>query len=78
MKKLIYTFIASSMLAATVTSCIDLDQEPKSFITEEEYIEYPKDVESVAKGVSGLYNQLRGTTRQENTIIMDLTPVCNV
>ena len=61
MKKLIYTFIASSMLAATVTSCIDLDQEPKSFITEEEYIEYPKDVESVAKGVSGLYNQLRGT-----------------
>lgn len=61
MKKLIYTFIASSMLAATVTSCVDLDQEPKSFITEEEYIEYPKDVESVAKGVSGLYNQLRGT-----------------
>lgn len=61
MKKLIYTFIASSMLGTTVTSCIDLNQDPKSFITEEEYIEYPKDVESVARGVSGLYNQLRGT-----------------
>ena len=37
MKKLTYfaTLVGSLFLA---TSCVDLDQEPQSFITEEEYI----------------------------------------
>lgn len=37
MKKLTYfTALAGSLLFAT--SCVDLDQEPQSFITEEDYI----------------------------------------
>lgn len=56
MKKILYTVFASTLLLAT--SCVDLDQEPKSFITEEEYIETPKDAASVARSVTGLYNDL--------------------
>ena len=36
MKKLAYIVITSSMFLTT--SCVDLTQEPQSFITEEEYI----------------------------------------
>lgn len=61
MKHILYTFLAGSLLMAGSVSCVDLNQEPNSFLTEEEYIEYPKDVESVSRSVTGLYNQLRGT-----------------
>ncbi|MBP6064496.1 RagB/SusD family nutrient uptake outer membrane protein [Bacteroides sp.] len=56
MKKIVYAAFASTLLLAT--SCVDLDQNPKSFITEEEYIETPKDAASVARSVTGLYNDL--------------------
>ncbi|MCP3893217.1 MULTISPECIES: RagB/SusD family nutrient uptake outer membrane protein [Bacteroides] len=56
MKRILYTILTSVLLLAT--SCVDLDQEPKSFITEEEYIETPKDAASVARSVTGLYNNL--------------------
>ena len=52
--------IAGSLLATSVSSCVDLNQEPNSFLTEEEYIEYPKDIASVSRGVAALYNELRG------------------
>lgn len=61
MKHILYKFIAGSFIIANAVSCVDLNQEPNSFLTEEEYIEYPKDVESVTRSISGLYNQLRGT-----------------
>ena len=38
MKKLAYIVITSSMFLTT--SCVDLTQEPQSFITEEEYIPF--------------------------------------
>lgn len=47
-------------LALGTTSCVDLEQEPKSWITEEEYIELPQDVISVQKAASGLYKNLWG------------------
>ncbi len=59
MKKTIYPLIAGALLATSVSSCVDLNQKPNSFLTEEEYIEYPKDIESVSRGVSALYNELR-------------------
>lgn len=58
MKKILYIALTSSLFLTT--SCVDLNQEPLSFITEEEYIEYPKDVASTAKGVTALYNDLWG------------------
>ncbi|MDD4198721.1 MAG: RagB/SusD family nutrient uptake outer membrane protein [Paludibacter sp.] len=38
------------------TSCVDLDQEPKSWITKEQYIGIPQDITQVQKSISGLYN----------------------
>lgn len=61
MRHILYTFLTGSLLLTTTVSCVDLNQEPQSFLTEEEYIEYPKDAESVTKGINALYNQLRGT-----------------
>lgn len=56
MKKILYITLTSSLFLTT--SCVDLSQDPLSFITEEEYIEYPKDVASTARGVTALYNDL--------------------
>lgn len=42
------------------TSCVDLDQAPKSWITEEEFIELPQNVETVQKAATGLYTSLWG------------------
>lgn len=56
MKKIIYTAIlGSSLLLAT--SCVDLTQEPQSFITEEDYIA-SMDLEGLQKAVSGLYTDM--------------------
>lgn len=56
MKKLAYiAAIASSMFLTT--SCVDLTQEPQSFITEEEYIAR-MDLNSLQQAASGLYNDL--------------------
>lgn len=56
MKKLIYiAALASSMF--TTTSCVDLTQEPQSFITEEEYIKR-MDLESLQKATTALYTDL--------------------
>ncbi len=39
-------------------SCVDLNQEPQSFLTEEQYIQLPQTIEIVNKSVNGLYNDL--------------------
>lgn len=57
MKKNIIKCLAFGSLLLT-TSCVDLDQEPQSFLTEEEYINYPQTIETVNRGVTGLYNDL--------------------
>ncbi len=56
MKKILYLVITGCLLS--LASCVDLDQDPLSFITEEEYIQYPKDAESTAKAVTALYKDL--------------------
>ena len=56
MKKLAYiAAIAGSMLLTT--SCVDLTQEPQSFITEDEYIA-SMDLAGLQKAATGLYNDL--------------------
>ena len=55
MKKYIYILIACYAFVF-ITSCVDLEQEPKSWITKEQYIEIPQDVNQLQKSVSGLYN----------------------
>lgn len=55
MKKLAYIVITSSMFLTT--SCVDLTQEPQSFITEEEYIAR-MDLTSLQQATTGLYNDL--------------------
>ncbi len=56
MKKLTYlATLAGSMLIAT--SCVDLNQEPQSFISEEEYISTINQ-ESLESAVTALYNNL--------------------
>lgn len=56
MRKIIYTaMLAGGMLMAT--SCVDLTQEPQSFVTEEDYIAL-MDLEGFEKAVSGLYTDL--------------------
>lgn len=58
MKKLVYiATIASSMLLTT--SCVDLTQEPQSFITEEEFIAR-MDVTALQQATSALYLDLWG------------------
>ena len=57
MKKRNIYFLGLALLCGT-TSCVDLDQEPESFLTEEEYIEQPQTIDIVQKGVTGLYNLL--------------------
>lgn len=57
MKKNIFTFLSASCLLLT-TSCVDLTQDPQSFLTEEEYIQYPQNLATVSKSVTGLYNNL--------------------
>ncbi|ADV42602.1 RagB/SusD family nutrient uptake outer membrane protein [Bacteroides helcogenes] len=71
MKKILYMTFASSLLLTA--SCVDLNQEPLSFITEEEYIEYPKDVASTAKGVTALYHDLWGGNYGFNTRLQRLS-----
>lgn len=59
MKKLTYlATLAGSLFLAT--SCVDLDQEPQSFITEEEYIA-SMDQSSLQSAVDALYNNLWGS-----------------
>ena len=56
MKKLIYlTAVAGSLLLTT--SCVDLTQEPESFITEEEYWN-TVDQASLEKAADALYSDL--------------------
>ena len=55
MKKLAYIVITSSMFLTT--SCVDLTQEPQSFITAEEYIAR-MDLTSLQQATTGLYNDL--------------------
>ena len=54
-EKLAYIVITSSMFLTT--SCVDLTQEPQSFITEEEYIAR-MDLTSLQQATTGLYNDL--------------------
>lgn len=39
-------------------SCVELDQDPQSFLTEEEYIQIPQSLDVVSKGVSGIYGDM--------------------
>ena len=57
MKKNICTILSASCLLL-VTSCVNLTQEPESFLTEEEYIQYPQNLETVSKSVNGLYTNI--------------------
>lgn len=57
MKKNIIKCLTFGSLLFT-TSCVELNQEPQSFLTEEEYINYPQTIETVNRGVTGLYNDL--------------------
>ena len=53
--------IKALALIATVFltfSCVDLNQEPSSFLTEEQYVQLPQTIEIVNKSVNGLYNDL--------------------
>lgn len=55
------TKILSAILIGSIfTSCVDLNQRPKSFITEEDYIGLPQDIQQVQKAATGLYNDLWG------------------
>jgi len=56
MKKIIYTALVGTLFVTA--SCVDLNQEPQSFLTEEEYLLTPKNAESVARSAAGLYNDL--------------------
>lgn len=56
MKKLAYiATIACSMFLTT--SCVDLTQEPQSFITDEDYIA-SMDLTGLQQAATGLYNDL--------------------
>lgn len=59
MKKYISHLLAGSCLL-TMAACVDLDQAPKSFITEEEYIEIPQNITTVELAATGLYNSMWG------------------
>ncbi len=56
MKKLTYLIILTGGLLSA-TSCVDLDQEPQSFITEEDYIAN-MDQSALESAASALYNDL--------------------
>ncbi len=67
MKKLTYlATLAGSLFLAT--SCVDLDQEPQSFITEEDYIA-SMDQAALENAVSALYNDLWGSNYGFNSRI---------
>lgn len=53
MKRLYFLKYIGALLL--LVSCVDLIQEPKSFLTEEEYIQIPQTIELVNKAVDGLY-----------------------
>ncbi|WP_235342767.1 RagB/SusD family nutrient uptake outer membrane protein [Bacteroides pyogenes] len=55
-KNIMMTCAVGSLLLAT--SCVELDQLPQSFLTEEEYIETPQTLDVVAKAVSGVYKDM--------------------
>lgn len=59
MKKIFYTIAILSSLFLE-TSCVDLNQEPQGFLTEEEYIA-SMDKDALEKAVTALYNNFRGT-----------------
>ncbi|MFA6831909.1 MAG: RagB/SusD family nutrient uptake outer membrane protein [Bacteroidaceae bacterium] len=54
--KYIYITILIVCSLMVFNSCVDLDQEPKSFLTEEEYIELPQDINTVELAATGLYH----------------------
>ncbi len=54
--KYIYLTIMGLLGLLGLNSCVDLDQEPKSFLTEEEYIKLPQDIGSVELAATGLYH----------------------
>lgn len=54
MKKIVYTVILCCLMI--ITSCVDLVQEPQSWITKESYIEIPQNISQLQKAASGLYN----------------------
>lgn len=56
MKKLVYIAAIASSIFLT-TSCVDLTQEPQSFITEEEYIA-SMDLDGIKQAASALYSNL--------------------
>ncbi|WP_300703001.1 RagB/SusD family nutrient uptake outer membrane protein [Bacteroides sp.] len=56
MKKILYIALMASNLLFT-TACVDLNQEPQSFITEEEYLA-KLDIDGLRKAATGLYNDL--------------------
>ncbi|MDD3969021.1 MAG: RagB/SusD family nutrient uptake outer membrane protein [Proteiniphilum sp.] len=55
MNRYFYKFFGCCMVLLA-SSCVDLDQEPKSWITKEQYIEIPQNISQVQKSISGLYN----------------------
>lgn len=69
MKKLIFSMIMGLVLTS---SCVELIQEPQSFLTEEDYIQLPKNLDQVARGITGLYNDLWYNNYGMNCRIMRL------
>ena len=56
MKRIIYTAVMMSSLFIS-TSCVDLEQTPPSFITEEEYLA-SMDLDALEKAVTALYKDM--------------------
>ncbi|MFI3317415.1 MAG: RagB/SusD family nutrient uptake outer membrane protein [Rikenellaceae bacterium] len=54
MKNILYSLIIA-LFAMSITSCVDLDQLPQSFVTEEEYNEAAKNIEIAKLSATGLY-----------------------
>lgn len=55
MKHIIYTALLSGLSLCLTSSCVDLTQDPQSFIS---YETFPKDAKNVANVVDGLYHDL--------------------
>lgn len=54
--KYIYTTLLTLCSLIMLASCVDLTQEPKSFLTEEQYIQLPQDINTVELAATGLYH----------------------
>ncbi|MDX9749022.1 MAG: RagB/SusD family nutrient uptake outer membrane protein [Paludibacter sp.] len=68
MNKIVSTLLMAGALFTT--SCVDLVQEPQSWITKENYIQLPQDISQLQKATSGLYNNFWGNNYGFNCRMM--------